>query len=75
MKALLESIGLAGLARRIWPRALAELRVDSGAGDDDEPLVSVREPRPGEPLGGRSAGVALEEPRDIALVNAIGRQR
>jgi hypothetical protein len=76
MKAFLESLGLAAVARRTWPRVLADLRIDDLGGEGSgDPPTGVPEPRPGVPPGARSAGVALEEPRDTPLADVLGRQR
>ena len=76
MRQLFERLGLASLARRVWPRRLADLRLeDPGEGEAAEPLNGTRQPRGGGSLRGRAAGIALEEPHDAGLAHAIGSQR
>jgi hypothetical protein len=43
-----------------------------GPGGAGDPWARVRAPRPHAP-GGRSAGIALEEPGEDSMVSAIGR--
>jgi hypothetical protein len=74
MRQLFGRLGLAALARRVWPRLLASLRLE-GPGEGADPLIGARQPLGKGPLRGRSAGVALEEPHDTGLADAIGKPR
>ena len=74
MKHLLERLGLGAIARRLWPRVLRDFQLDEPGGEAD-PLVGTRRPHGGGPLRGRSTGVALEEPLDGGLADAVALHR
>ena len=72
MKDMLERMGILALARRVWPTLNARLQATLDDDNSEDPYAGAREPRQRDPRGPLVAGIALEEPFESPLAQAVG---